>query len=58
MTQTAFAAAMGVNQATISRWEKGAATPSEPTIRYARSLLKDRDLPPLESTAQPPEAAE
>ena len=42
MKQPAFANLVGVNQSTVSRWEKGIAKPSKPTLSYIEMLSADR----------------
>ena len=42
LTQTAFAAALGVTQATVSRWETGALPVRPRDLLAARQLLAER----------------
>ena len=52
MTQEEFAAAIGVNPATIWRWEKGHSTPHPVMVRQIRGLMI-RDRMSSKSKAQP-----
>jgi DNA-binding transcriptional regulator YiaG len=44
MTQVAFAAALKVNQSTVSRWENGTLTPSGDELMAIRSLAAEHGL--------------
>jgi len=44
MSQTAFALAVGVNQSTVSRWERGDLEPSRNEMAAIRKLAFDQGL--------------
>lgn len=48
LSQKALADRMGLNQATVSLWESGAASPKKPSLFFIEELLRDAGLDPEE----------